>query len=65
VFFFIYKLSFQTEFEDLKKMAKRMAGQQINHENWDDTDEPEEAGQFKQVPVNKCNRTVARELGRY
>jgi NUP50 (Nucleoporin 50 kDa) len=32
-------------------MAKRMAGQQINHENWDDADEPEEAGQFKQVPV--------------
>jgi hypothetical protein len=31
--------------------AKRMAGQQLNHENWDDAEESEEAGQFKQVPL--------------
>ena len=30
-------------------MAKRMAGRQLNHENWDNVDESEEAGQFKQV----------------
>ncbi len=26
-----------------------MAGQELNHENWDNEDESEEAGQFKQV----------------
>ncbi len=31
--------------------AKRMAGQELNHENWDNEDESEEAGQFKQVPL--------------
>ena len=29
--------------------AKRAAGRQLNHDNWDDEDEPEEAGVFKQV----------------
>ncbi len=28
-----------------------MAGQELNHENWDNEDESEEAGQFKQVPL--------------
>jgi hypothetical protein len=33
----------------MKMAAKRMAGQELNHENWDNEDESEEAGQFKQV----------------
>jgi hypothetical protein len=35
----------------MKMAAKRMAGQELNHENWDNEDESEEAGQFKQVPL--------------
>ncbi len=31
--------------------AKRMAGQELNHEIWDHEDESEEAGQFKQVTL--------------
>jgi hypothetical protein len=30
-------------------MAKRMAGKELNHENWDHDEESEEAGLFKQV----------------
>lgn len=29
--------------------AKRAAGRQLTHDNWDDDEEPEEAGIFKQV----------------
>jgi len=29
--------------------AKRAAGRELNHDNWDDDEEPEEAGVFKQV----------------
>ena len=36
-------------FQLFSTMAKRMAGRQLNHENWDNVDESEEAGQFKQV----------------
>ena len=31
--------------------AKRAAGRQLNHDNWDDEDEPEEACVFKQVSM--------------
>ena len=35
--------------------AKRAAGKQLTHDNWDDEDAPEEAGVFKQVCYYKCN----------
>ena len=40
-------------------MAKRNAASELNHDNWDQEDESEEAGEFKratddQMKVNKC-----------
>ena len=40
-------------------MAKRNAASELNHDNWDQEDESEEAGEFKgatddQMKVDKC-----------
>ena len=42
------KLNFNCDLEVLN-MAKRGAGSELNHDNWDQEEESEEAGEFKKA----------------
>ena len=35
--------------EPMPRMAKRNAGSELNHDNWDEEEETEEAGEFKKA----------------
>lgn len=45
-------------------MAKRTATRDINHENWDQEDEPEEAGTFQRAPEEQLKNRVIKTAKR-
>lgn len=45
-------------------MAKRLAGSQLNHENWDNDDESEDAGHFKQATDTEIKGRVIKKARR-
>ena len=38
-------------------MAKRVAARELNHDNWDQEEEEEEAGTFQKVKLNRYGKT--------
>lgn len=45
-------------------MAKRIASREINHENWDQEDEPEDAGTFQRAPEEELKARVIKTAKR-
>lgn len=45
-------------------MAKRTASRDINHENWDQEDEPEEAGTFQKASEEELKTRVIKTAKR-
>jgi nuclear pore complex protein Nup50 len=44
--------------------GKRSATSDLNHDNWDNEEEPEEAGQFKKAPADALKDRVIRKAKR-
>lgn len=45
-------------------MAKRTATTELNHDNWEDEDEPEDAGTFKKAPDEILQRRIIKTARR-
>ena len=44
--------------------AKRVASRELNHDNWNEEDEPEEAGTFKQADTETLQGRVIKKAKR-
>jgi len=57
------KLNFNCDLEVLN-MAKRGAGSELNHDNWDQEEESEEAGEFKKASEDQMKGRVVKKAKR-